>query len=363
MDVISALTVKNLTPPGYFNLSESALQSTKDYVTWWNNILSTRANDSVNLKNLLLTPWLVDHPDAPRTPWLQYLTTLYGMGFFGGTNNQAAMLYRLLSSAWSTSTIYNITMIIQTLGLPPFSWFTMGSPGITAGNLISSLVDTGFLIFSTDGSPATPAPVEYFARQWGIPAGWTRAAGSSLSYSRGYLDSGFVVWCAPRSVADFENIYVFSADVPIAVASAGTIAIVYDDGTGDISSVYYSDGVAWRKNSMPNSDLGLVNPAGGRPFPEAITVWAPNPATVPYAIDSQVPPPADGLTEGYGTFASWSSNAVFNDIITIQLTQIAGGVNALATLIKLLRRVKPVNKTFTLIVSNVTYTITDVRQK
>ena len=55
--------------------------------------------------------------------------------------------------------------------------------------------------------------------------------------------------------------------------------------------------------------------------------------------------------------------AIFTDEITIEVTQIAGGTVALATLIELLRRVKPVNKTFTLIVSEVEYTITDVRQK
>ena len=363
MDVVSALTVANLTPPGYFNLSPAALQSTKDYVTWWNNILSRRANDSVNLKQLLLTPWLYDHPDSPRTPWLEYLTTLYGMGFFEGTNNQAAYLYRLLSSAWSLSTIYNISMIVQTLSLPPFSWFTMIGNGITAGNLISSLMDTGFLIYSTAASPATPADTVYIPRAWVSPTGWTQKAASAVSYSRGYLSGGNIVWCAPRPVTDFNNAYVFSAAIPIAIPSAGTIAIVNDDSTGDSGSIYYCDGTIWRKNSAPNIDLGLVDTAGARPVPEAITVWAPNPTTVTYAIDSQVPPPATGLSQGYGTFSTWSENAIFTDEITIEVTQIAGDTVALATLIELLRRVKPVNKTFTLFVSEVEYTITDVRQK
>lgn len=363
MDVVSALTVKNLTPPGYFNLSASAKQPTIDYVTWWNNILSRLANDSVNLKQLLLTPWLYDHPDSPRTPWLQYLTTLYGMGFFGGTNNQAAYLYRLLSSAWSTSTIYNISMILQTFSLPPFSWFEMVSPGITAGNLVSSLMDTGFLIYSTAVSPATPAATDYSPRAWTVPAGWTQKAASAVKYSRGYISGETIIWCTPRPISDFNNAYVFSASVPIAVPSVGTIAIVNDDGSGDISSVYYSDGIAWRKNSTPNADLGSVDPVGFRPVPEAITVWAPNPDLVTYAVDSQVPPPFDGNSQGYGTFASWAENQIFNDEIAITVIQIAGGTVALATLIELLKRVKPVNKTFTLEVSGEKYTITDVRQK
>jgi len=366
MDVTD-FTVANLTPPGYFNLGPNALQSTKDYTQWWNNILSGMAENSVNLKKLLLTPWLYDdYPTSgPVVPWLQYLLNMYGVGFFVGLNSQAAYLYQLVSSAWSTSTIFNIQMILQTFSLPPFSWFTEGSPPITAGNLISSIMDTGFLIYSTSGSaPATPAPSDYSPRAWEVPAGWTNKAASAIYYCRGYISGEKIVWSTPRSISDFENAYVFSENLPIAVPSTGTVAIIHDDGSGDYGAVYYSDGSAWRKNSTPNADLGLVNTETGvRPVPEAITVWAPNPATVSYAIDSAVPPPSTGPTEGYGTFATFADTAIFNDQITISVLQIAGGDVALATLIELLRRVKPVNKVFSLDVSGTVYTITDVRQK
>lgn len=366
MDIINALTVKNLTPPGYFNLSPVALSSTQDYVEWWNNILSEIADDSVNLKTMLLTPWLYeDYPTSGKVvPYLQYLLNMYGVGFFVGLNSQAAYLYRLVSSAWSTSTIYNITMILQTLSLPPFSWFTAGSPLITAGNLVSSIMDTGFIIYSTAGSlPTTPSPTTYTARSWGAPSGWTIAASSATYYCRGYISGGNIVWSTPRPISDFTRAYVFSAAIPVAVPTAGTVAIVHDDSTGDIGSVYYSDGSAWRKNSTPNSDLGLVNPLTGvRPDPEAITVWAPDPSTVSYAIDSSIPPPSSGPTEGYGTFASWAETSVFNDQISISVYQVAGGNNALAVLLELLRKIKPVNKTFSLNVSGTTYTITDKRQ-
>jgi hypothetical protein len=363
MDLTTELTVANLTPPGYFNLSAASLASTKAYVEWWNTILEKRAENSIDFKTLLLTPWLYDHLDYPRTPWLLYLTTMYGMGFFGGTNNQAAYLYRLLSSAWSVSTIFNISMILQTLSMAPFSWFTVNSPDITAGNLVSSYMDTGLLIYSTAASPSTPADTPYIARAWITPTGWTKKAASAVKYSRGYLSGGVIKWCAPRPVADFSNVCAFSANVPIAIPSAGTVAIVNDDGTGDIGSVYYCDGVAWRKNSTPNEDLGLIIPDSARPFPEAITVWAPNPESVTYAVDSQVPPPADGASEGYGTFSTWANSAVFTNNVTIYVTQIAGGSIAVATLIELLRRVKPINKLFTLHIGTVIYTITDVRQK
>lgn len=366
MDVTD-FTVANLTPPGYFNLGPNALQSTKDYVQWWNNILSDLANNSVNLKTMLLTPWLYDDYPAsgPVVPYLQYLLDMYGIGFFIGLNSQAAYLYQLVSSAWSTSTIFNITMILQTLSMPPFLWFTGNSPLITAGNLVSSVADTGFIIYSTAVSlPATPAPTDYNPRAWGVPVGWANKAASATYYCRGYISGSTVIWSTPRSISDFENAYVFSENLPIAVPSAGTVAIVYDDSTGDIGSIYYSDGSAWRKNSTPNADLGLVNPLTGvRPDPEAITVWAPNPATVSYAIDSAVQPPVTGPTEGYGTFATWAETIVFNDQISISVTQIAGGTVALAVLFELLRRIKPVNKTFSIDISGTQYTITDMRQK
>lgn len=362
--VLTDLTVAELTPPGYFNLSANASSITTDYITWWNAILANRANDAINLKTLITTPWLIDHNATPRTPWLKYLLNIYGFGFFSGTNNQAAYLYRLISSAWSRSVITNIAVIVQALGMSPFSWFTAEAPGVTVGNLVASLVDTGFLIFSTAGSPpATPSNTTYAARAWETPSGWTRAAASATYYCRGYLSGGDIVWCTPRDVSDFENDYVYSAAVPVAVPSAGTIALVNDDSTGDIGSIYYSDGTAWRKNSMPNADLGLVDPEGDRPDPEAYTVYAPNPATAGYAIDSQVPPPTDGPTEGYGTFAGLADTAEYTDTITVTVTQIAGGSLAIATLIELLRRIKPLYKSITLIISEVNYNISDARAR
>lgn len=367
MDVVTELTVANLTPPGYFNLGPNALQPTKDYTTWWDNILSDMADNSVNIKTILLTPWLYeDYPiSGPVVPYLQYLLDTYGLGFFIGLNSQAAYLYKLVSSAWSTSTIFNIQMILQTLSLPPFSWFTEGSPSITAGNLVPAIMDTGFIIYSTSVTlPATPSPSAYVARAWVSPTSWTNSAASATYYSRGYISGATIVWSTPRSISDFLNPYVFSAAIPVSVPTAGTVAIVNDDSSGDIASVYYSDGTAWRKNSIPNLGLGLVDPITGiRPIPEAVTVWAPNPSTVTYAIDSAVPPPVTGPTEGYGTFSTWAETAVFNDQITIYVLQIAGGDNALAILMELLRRIKPVNKTFSIDVSGTVYTITDMRQK
>lgn len=367
MDVITELTVDKLTPPGYFNLSASALDSTVDYVTWWNNILSRMANNSVNLKTLLLTPWLYeDYPETGEiVPYLQFLLSMYGFGFFMGTNLQAAYLYRLVSSAWSTSAIYNIQKILDTLSAAPFSWFTENSPAIVAGNLLPSIMDTGFIIYSTAGSlPATPSATAYVARAWEVPSGWTVAASSATYYCRGYISGATIVWSTPRPVSDFENAYIFSAAVPVTTPATGTVAIVNDDSTGDIASVYYYDGTAWRKNSTPNSDLGLVDPATGvRPDPEAITVWAPDPSTVSYPIDSELPPPLSGPTEGYGTFSTWAETSIFNNEIAIYVTQVDGGNTALATLIEALRRVKPANKILTLVVSGTEYTITDARQK
>lgn len=358
------LTVKELTPPGYFNQAEDAPALSAAYITWWNNILAARANDANSLNTLIQTPWLVDHLDYPRTPLLSHLLNLYGFGFFTGTNNQAASLYKLVSTAWSNSSARNILLVAQSFCLAPFSWFDINFlPHLVAGNLLVSQMDTGFIIYSTAVSvPATPADTAYSAREWTAPTGWANAPASATFYSRGYISGTVLKWCAPRPVSDFENTAIFSASVPVAIASAGTICIVDDDGTGDKGAVYYSDGSAWRKNSYKNIDLGLVTVEGARPDPEAITVWAPNPASVTYAVDSQTPPPADGDTQGYGTFSTWAETAIFTNEITIQLHQIAGGSMALATLFEALRRVKPTGKTFTVKIDGTDYNISDSRQ-
>lgn len=364
MDIVSKMTVMELTPSGYFNLADSAPASHKAYITWWNNILAGRSAQMVALKNLVLTPWLVTHLDSPRTAWLDYLLRQYGFGFFGGSNNQAAALYKLISCGWNRSAIKNILLVIQTLCLAPFSWFDSTLvPQIITGNLLPSNTETGFIIFSTAGSaPATPAPTVYAPRSWATPGGWTNTPASATYYSRGYISGATLVWCAPRPVSDFLTPPAYSATVPLAVASEGTICIVESDGTGDHGIVYYSDGSAWRKSSYANVDLGLVAPLSARPVPEAITVFAPNPASVTYAVDSAQPPPAAGPTEGYGTFSTWAATAIMTNEITIQLHQLAGGTVAIATLFELLRRIIPTGKTFIVNIDSAKYYITDKRQ-
>lgn len=400
MDLSAKMTVAKLTPPGYFNLASDAPATHKAFITWWDAILTGRTAQATALKTLILTPWLVSHLDAPRTPWLDYLLRLYGFGFFGGTNNQAAALYKLVSSGWNRSTIKNIVLVIQTLCLAPFSWFdSTFAPYLIVGVLLPSVADTGFIIYSTSATPpATPAPTAYAARAWLAPAGWTNAAASAAYYSRGYISGDTLVWCAPRPVSDFANPPAYSTRVPAAVAAEGTLCIVQNDvacervpmyyldeagnrvamdyldeasepdamyfftDAGDYGTVYYSDGTAWRKSSYTNVDLGLVVPGADRPDPEAVTVLAPNPASVTYAVDSVQPPPADGPTGGYGTFSTWAATAIMTNMITIQLHQIAGGSTALATLFELLRRIVPTGKTFIVDVDDVQYQITDRRQ-
>lgn len=364
MDLSAKMTVAALTPPGYFNRASDAPATHTAFLTWWNAILSNRATQAEALKALILTPWLVNHLDSPRTPWLDYLLRQYGFGFFGGTNNQAAALYKLISNGWSRSTINNILFVIQTLCLAPFSWFdSTFLPHLITGILLPSNADTGFIIYSTAGAlPAKPAPTAYAARAWVTPHGWTSVAASATYYSRGYISGATLVWCTPRPVSDLTVPAAYSATVPLVVAAVGTICIVDSDGTGDRGAIYYSDGTVWRKSSYANIDLGLIVPETDRPVPEAITVLAPNPAGVTYAIDSAQPPPAAGLTQGYGTFSTWSATAIMTNEITIQLRQLAGGLIATATLFELLRRIIPTGKTFIVDIDDVKYYITDKRE-
>ena len=362
MSIVNGLTVQKLTPPGYFNLSDTAPSIHKDYISWFQSQLTLSAEQSAAMTTLILSPWLVSFNDAPRAPWLNFLLNTYGMGFFGGTNNQAAFLYRLISGSWRTSTITNIKTILDTFCMPPFSWFDAALlPRVFSANLVASITDTGFLIYSTASSPSTPANTPYSSRAWTVPTGWTRAPSSAVKYCMGYLSGGNIVWCTPRPVADFTNATYFSAGIPGAVPSAGTVCIVDTDGTGDRRSIYYSDGTAWRKNSLSNVNLGLVPGGGSRPTPEAVTVFAPNPATVVYAIDSAFPPPASGATQGYGTFAGWAGTSISGNSLEIRLAQIAGGSIAIATVLALLRRVKPISYVVKVTIDSTVYTVSDAR--
>ena len=360
--ILQDLTVQKLTPPGYFNLQEDAASEHRDYITWFQNQLTFRLNLASSLAELVLTPWLVDFDDSPRSPWINYLLRTYGFGFFGGTNSQAAFLYQLISSAWDTSTITNVKTVLDAFCLPPFSWFDAEFlPRVLSGILVPSITDTGFLIYSTAASPSTPTNTPYVGRIWTVPTGWTRAPSSAVNYCRGYLSGSNIIWCSPRPVSDFTNSTYFSAIVPLSVPSAGTVCIVDDDGTGDRRSVYYSDGSAWRKNSMTNVNLGLVPSTGQRPVPEAVAVWAPNPTSVPYALSSDLPPPSDGNTQGYGTFAGCANTDITNNTLFLRLRQIDGGSVAIATLLSVLRRIKPISLTLKVNIDNIEYIVNDAR--
>ena len=368
MSLSDKLTLQNLTPPGYFDLSESAPAQHQAYMSWFQTQLTLSAQQAAALSTLVLSPWLVEFNDSPRAPYLNYLLNTYGMGFFGGTNNQAAALYQLISGSWKTSVLQNIKTIIDAFCLPPFSWFQANlSPMILSGALLPSITDQGFLIYSTNASPLKPANTPYTASaggvpaSWSVPSGWTFAAASAVTYCRGYLVGSNIVWCSPRPVSDFLNAPYFSASIPSSVASAGTICFVNSDGSGDTGAVYYSDGTAWRKTSTSNVNLGEIQSGGLIPSDEIVTVWAPNPSSVPYAIASSVQPPVSGPTQGYGDFGAWSDTSISSNEITIQVTQIAGGSIAIATLLAVLRRIKPVSTAITIEISGVQYSVKDAR--
>jgi hypothetical protein len=361
VSITSQLTVSKLTPPGYFNLSSTADSHHKDYMSWFQQQLTWRAEQAESLAQMIITPWLATYNNYPRVPYLSYLLDEYGFGFFGGTNTQAAYLYRMVSGSWSHDTISNARSIIDAFCLAPFSWFETAT--IYAEPLIPSNVDTGFVVYSTAGSlPSAPASVAYTNRAWATPSGWTRTPSSATYYSRGYLSGSNILWCTPRAVSDFSNLVVFSASIPGSVASAGTLCIVNNDGTGDVGSVYYSDGTAWRKNSLSNVNLGLVATSGAPPIPEAVTVWAPNPSSVSYAITSATRPPADGATQGYGTFSGWSDTIITANTLEIILHQIAGGTIAIATLLAVLRRIKPATLKILVMIDGTPYYVSDARE-
>lgn len=363
MSIATNLTLQKLTPPGYFDLSEAAESLHRDYMSWFKQQLDYQSAIAGDLKTLVLTPWLVDFADAPRSPWLNYLLKTYGFGFYAGTNDQAAALYKLISGAWDKSLVDNVKKILDTFCLPPFSWFAIDLlPRVFSGILVPAITDTGFLIYTTESSPSTPTDSTFAIRAWVVPSGWTRGAASAVKYCRGYVSGSVIKWCAPRSVADFENETYFSETLPLAVPSAGTLCIVLNDGTDDVNSVYYSDGSAWRKNSLTNVDLGLVPTSGARPVPEATAIWSPNPSSVTYAISSSLAPPSDGGSKGYGTFAGWADIDIINNELKIRLSQIAGGDLAISSVISVMRRVKPLQYKLVVDIDHVSYTVSDARE-
>lgn len=337
-------TFRELTAPGYFNFSGTQKPITAKISEWFNSITSVWA-DQVDLYDSYFRLWAskdYSGTTISRTPYIAYLLNKWGIGWFTGTDAQAAALIAFVSRGYLESSSANFNYFFSVMIAPPFEWLD-GTPQITSGTQIPTKFAETLIIFSSAVSlPATPSPQTYTARDWAAPSGWALLATTSTYYSRGYLTSGgtVITWMTPKSTSLVTPFYDVAniASLPVSPATA-SLSGVEDDGTGDVGAIYYYDGAVWRKTTTPNINQGLVSPEGLFPTPLPRAVFAP--ASMGSSITSQTPPPADGGSQGYGMYAGMGPDILKAREIDLIFDLTNAGYANLGIIINLLRRIKP----------------------
>lgn len=344
-------TFQQLTAPGYFNFSGTQLPATKKISDWF-NLSSQIWADQANLMDSFFRLWLThDYSTATitRTPYVQYKLQQWGLGWISLPDTQAVAIVGYVSRGYSTSTATNIQFLFEFIAAPPLVWCNLPIQ-IVYGQQYPAIFSETLIIYSNSVTPpSTPSSQPYIERDWDPPVGWTQFASESTYFSRGYLDSGNIIWMDPQPtnvVYPFYNVATVG-DLP-ASPDIGSLGSVEDDGSGDVSAVYYFDGVDWQKTTTQNVNQGLV--AGGViPDPQPRAVNAPNPDTNPTPIISQNPPPVTGGSQGYGMYGGLAQIVLSANEIIFQVELTSAGFDNLGIIVNLLRRIKPTLNNFILV--------------
>lgn len=329
-------TFQQLTAPGYFDYSAQQTEMTRKINDWFNGVTGL-IQDNINLMDSIFRLWATrsyDLTTVTMTPWIRYLLTQNGIGWYNQSLQIAVRLLIYVTRSYPKSAILcfqEYFTFLQQLG-----WTTQSGEILFSNAAPARFAET-FLIYSTSPTlPTTPSPTAYTPLIWNAPSGWTIAASNATYYARGYISGGNIVWMTPQSV----NTVFLMIDVPDLAslplsASTGQLAGVLDDGTGDVSSIYYYDGAVWRKTTGANANQGQV-----------IAQFPPSPGSSVFAplsdiFSSGVQPPLSGASQGFGYYGIYGQVVLEAKRIDIILDLTDEGVANLGLIVFLFRKIKP----------------------
>lgn len=339
MNIFGTQVFKKYIAPGYLNFSGTQQPYTAKISNWFNLVMQQWVSQG-NLFDSFFRTWMThDYSTSTvnRTPYIGYLLSQYGVSWFNGSDTQAAALIGYISKGYSGSTSSNINSLFNILSTSPFFW-VITPIQIVHGQQYPAISQETLIIYSISVSlPVTPSPQAYTARAWAAPIGWSQTASSATFFSRGYLSGGNIIWMSPQSTSTIFPFYDVAniAGLPVAPVT-GSLAGVFDDSTGDVSSVYYYDGAQWRKTTTTNVDQGQVTTSIPTPQPRAVS--APLTSSV---INSATPPPVSGPSQGYGMYAGLSQTTLSANQILLSVILTDDGLDNIGMIINLLRRIKP----------------------
>lgn len=330
-------TFQQLTAPGYFDYSSQQTVFDKKINDWFNSTTAI-IQDNINLMDSIFRLWASRSyalTTVNITPWIKYLLTQNGIGWYSQNLEIAVKLLIYVTRSYPKSAILCFQQYFDFL--LDVGWITQAGQILFSSATPARTSET-FLIYSTSPTPpSAPPPSTYTPLLWSAPSGWTIAASNATYYARGYISGGNIVWMAPLSV---NTVYLMIdvaivGDLPSGGINIGQLAGVYDDGSGDVGAIYYWDGTTWRKTTGVNANQGLV--VGQVPPVPGSTVYSPESDT----YSSGIQPPVDGPSEGYGYYGIYGQLELKAKRIDIIIDLTADGVANLGLIIFLFRKIKP----------------------
>ncbi len=353
--MVTAPTLRSLTPPGFFNFSSEQTEMTGKLAAWVDAIFALRT-EQVNLYDDIFRLWASrDYSEAtmPRTPYLAYLANQHGLGWFLGSNTQMAALLYIARRGWAFNDTENMLYLLSAFSAAPFLWIdSIYSPQVTFGTQQPAIFAENFIAYSSSVSePPKPDNQPYIERAWEPSIGWAKQPSSATFYSRGYLQAGQIIWTDPFPTSlIYTSVQIANLAALPPAPTPGDIAFVKDDGSGDRNAVYFADvDSTWFKNTSPNANQGIT--ANVPPVPAPRAVYSPDPVTSPFPITSERPPPADGPSQGYGMYAGYSQQVLSSSQIEIALVLTPAGRQNLNVIVYFFRRIKPAKNSLSLFYS------------
>lgn len=336
-------TFQQLTAPGYFDYSSLQTDFDKKINEWFNSITGL-IQDNINLMDSIFRLWAsrsYAETTVTMTPWIKYLLTQNGIGWFNQGLEIAIQLLIYVTRSYPMSAVLCFQQYFTFL--QDVGWITQPGQILFSTATPANFSET-FLIYSTSPTlPPKPDGIIYTPLTWQAPPGWSKTAENATYYMRGYVRPigpeaiNYIVWCNPLSVnvvypmQDVTSI----AELPI-FGAEGNLVGVYDDGSGDIGSIYYFDETAtWRKTTGKNANQGQL--AGQVPPQPGSSVFAPESDT----YSSGIQPPVDGPSEGFGYYGIYSQLELASKRINIIINLTEDGVDNLGLIVILFRRIKP----------------------
>jgi hypothetical protein len=329
-------TFQQLTAPGYFDYSSQQTEMTRKMNEWFNN-MTLLIQNNINLMDSIFRLWAsrsYDLTTVTMTPWIKYLLTQNGIGWYAGSLDIAIRLLIYVTRSYPKSAILCFQQYFTFL--QSINWISQAGQ-ILFSNAQPARFSETFLIYSNAGSPpATPDPSTYTPLLWTAPTDWSIVANNATYYARGYLDNGDIVWMAPQSVNTvFLMIDVAElGDLP-GSATTGQLAGVADDGSGDVGAIYYYDGSEWRKTTGANANQGQV--IGQVPPNPGSSVFTPEGDI----FSSGIQPPIDGASQGFGYYGIYGQFVLDAKRIDIVINLTEEGLENLGLIIFLFRKIKP----------------------